>query len=291
MPRDIDHLVVAVHDLDQARANWQALGFTVAPTARHPFGTANAVVQLDGNYLELLAIADPEAIPEAGAGDFSFAGFNRDFLAKREGLSMLALKSNDADADRADFAAHGLPLFAPFDFERMATGPDGIEREVGFSLAFTREPRLRQVGFFTCQHRHPDNFWRAEYRRHRNGARHIASVVVATRDPADFHAFISHFSGQHDMIATSLGVIFDVGKSTIEILSPVGYAAWFGALGEPDPRRLLAARIAVADIGETGRALDEVGVPYQERMGCLIVSPDKANGVAIAFVDDTTWPP
>lgn len=291
MPRDIDHLVVAVNDLEDARANWQALGFTVAPTARHPFGTANAVVQLDGNYFELLAVAEPATIPETDAGAFSLAAFNRDFLAGRQGLSMLALKSADADADRADFAAHGLPVFKPFNFERMATGPDGVERKVAFSLAYTREPRLRQVGFFTCQHHYPENFWRPEYQRHRNGARRIVSVVLATRDPADFHAFISRLSGQHDMISTSLGVIFDVGASTIEVLSPVGYAAWFGALAEADPRRLLAARVAVADVGQAGRALQEAGVACEQRMGGLVVPPDKANGVAIAFVDDATWPP
>ena len=291
MPRDIDHLVVAVKDLERARANWQALGFTVTPTARHPFGTANAVVQLGGNYFELLAIAEPASIREADAGAFSFAAFNRDFLAKREGLSMLALKSDDADADRADFAARGLPVFAPFSFERMATGPDGVDRTVAFSLAYTREPRLRQVGFFACEHHYPENFWRPEYQRHRNGARRIVSVVLATRDPADFHAFISHLSGQHDMVSTSLGVIFDVGASTIEVLSPVGYAAWFGAVAEADPRRLLAARVAVADLDQTGLTLEETGVSFEQRMGGLVVPPDRANGVTIAFVDDATWPP
>ena len=137
MPRGIDHLVVAVHDLDAARESWRRLGFTTAPIARHPFGTANSVVQFDGNYIELLAVADPNAIPEAGVGAFSFAAFNRDFLEKREGLSMIALKSRDARADRADFETHDLAVFEPVDFERVATGPDGVERKLAFSLTFT----------------------------------------------------------------------------------------------------------------------------------------------------------
>ena len=58
MPRGIDHLVIAVRDLDAARATYQRLGFTLTPEARHPFGTKNALVQLNGAFLELVAMAD-----------------------------------------------------------------------------------------------------------------------------------------------------------------------------------------------------------------------------------------
>ena len=287
MPRKIDHLVVAVVDLESARAAWQRLGFSVTPAAQDPFGTANALVQLDGNFIELLAVSDPAAIPEADAGVFSIAAFNRDFLTKREGASMLALNSADAAADRADFEAHGLPVFAPLDFDRMAIGPDGTERKIAFSLTYTREPRLREAGFFTCQHHLPENFWHPEFQHHANGAARISSVILVTRDPADFHAFVTHLTGQHDMQSTSLGVTFDLGGETFEILSPIAYRAWFGKESEPDPRRLLACRIAVADIAETGRMLAGNGVAYTERQGAHVVSPDDANGVALAFVAPT----
>lgn len=285
MTRNIDHLVIAVVDLESARATWQRLGFTVTPTGRHPFGTANALVQLHGNYIELLEIRDPAAIPEADVGVFSFAAFNRDFLLKREGASMLALKSDDAAADRADFEAHGLPVFAALDFERTATGPDGTERKVAFSLTFTREARLREAGFFACQHHFPENFWHSEFQHHANGAARLASIVLVTRDPADFHAFVTHLTGQHDMKSTSLGVTFDLGGETIEILSPFAYRAWFGGEPEPDPRRLLACRIAVGDLGQTRRTLDGNSVAYSERQGALVVSSDDANGVTLAFID------
>jgi len=289
MPRDIDHLVIAVDDLEAARADWQALGFTVTPVARHPFGTANAVIQMDGMYIELLAVADPASIAEAGAGEFSFAAFNRDFLERHEGISMLALASDDAAADRDDFAADGLPVFAPFGFERMAKGPDGVDRKVGFSLTFTAERRLRQIGFFTCHHYHPENFWRTEFQRHQNDARRIASAVLVTRDPADFHEFLSKLTGQHDMTSTSLGLTFDLGRSAIEVTSPVGYQAWFGETCEPDPRRILACRIAVADLDETRKVLDRNGIACRERMGAVIVPPSAATGVTLAFVDQAAF--
>ena len=286
MPRGIDHIVIAARDLDAARATWQRLGFTLTPIARHPFGTANSLVQLDGNYIELLAVADIAAIPEASVGSFSFAAFNRDFLKKREGFSMLALKSRDAAADRADFEARGLPVFAPFEFERLAKGPDGSERKVAFSVTFTREPRLREAGFFTCQHHFPENFWRADYQSHVNSARRVESVVLVTRDPADFHEFVTHLTGKHDMTSTSLGVTFDTGEGMFEIMSPIGYRAWFGQSPEPDPRRFLACRIAVADLAATRRLFESNHIGFSARMGALIVPAAIAGGVAVAFIQD-----
>src|SRR5258708_25542301 len=132
MPRGIDHLVIAVRDLDAARAVYQRLGFTLTPEAHHPFGTKNSLVQLDGSFLELVAVADPALIPEPTPQRFSFAAFVRDFLTRREGMSMLVLKSRDANLDHAAFATRGLRTFDPIRFERLAPGPDGSDKPVAF---------------------------------------------------------------------------------------------------------------------------------------------------------------
>ena len=51
MNRAIDHLVLCVRDLEAARAIYRRLGFTLTPPARHPWGTGNSLVQLQGNFL------------------------------------------------------------------------------------------------------------------------------------------------------------------------------------------------------------------------------------------------
>ena len=89
----IDHLVLAVRDLEEARRRYRALGFTLTPPARHPFGTGNSLVQLDGAFLELLAVVAPGDIPGPRSGYYNFAAFNRDYLVKGEGFSMLVLAS------------------------------------------------------------------------------------------------------------------------------------------------------------------------------------------------------
>ena len=161
MPRGIDHLVLAVRDLDQARDTYRRLGFTLTTEAHHPFGTKNSLVQLADQFLELVAIGDAAAIPPPTAAFFSFAAFNRDFLQKREGLSMLVLRSSDTNLSHARFATAGLRTYDPVPFERIARGPDGAERKVAFTMDFVSDPDIAEAAFFTCQHHYPENFWRA----------------------------------------------------------------------------------------------------------------------------------
>ena len=204
-------------------------------------------------------MAEPAAIPSGDGTHFSFGAFNRDFLEGGEGLSMLVLKSADAAADRADFAAHDLRVYEPFGFERVARGPDGAERKVAFSLTFTSDSRLKRAGFFTCQHHYPENFWKAEFQRHANGALAIASAVMVTRDPADFHEFLTHFSGQHEITATSFGISFDLGDgSRVEVLSPLGVQGVLRRGGGAGPAPL--PRLA----GEGGRPRGRGGAAHRE---------------------------
>jgi hypothetical protein len=289
MPRGIDHFVIAVRDLDAARDAYSRLGFSLTPVARHPFGTANFLIQLADSYVELIAVADPPVIPEATDTTFSFAAFNRDFLKRREGPSMLALKSADAVADRAAFEAADLPVYEPLRFSRQAKGPDGVEREVAFSLAFTSDARMPDAGFFTCQHHFPENFWRREYQTHANGALRMDAVVMAARDPADIHIFLTFFTGQHDIRSDSLGIDFDLGNGHLQVMSPAAARAFLGVEFATDERaRFIGMRIAVPDLAATRALLTANAVAFSERQGALVVAPHSACGAAVAFAADKT---
>lgn len=284
-PRPIDHLVLAVRDLGAAREVYRRMGFTLTPPARHPFGTENSLALVEGAYLELLAVAAPDAIPEATATKFSFGAFNRDYLAASEGMSMLALRSSDADADRADFESRALPVYEPVRFARMATGPDGVDREVEFSVTFTSDARTHgEAGFFTCRHHRPENMWLPAFLDHANGAVAIDSAVFVTRDPADFHEFLTHFTGQHDMLSTSLHVKFDLAGSSIDVMSPVAFRAFFGEEAGDDPRRFTGYRVRVRDLAAARVALEVGGVPFREIAGALVIPSAFAHGAAVAFV-------
>src|SRR6185436_15254918 len=95
---------------------------------------------------------------------------------------------------------------------------------------------------------------------------------MVARDPADFHEFLTHFTGVHDMVSTSLGIEIDTGAGKVAVLSPVAYRTYFGdEPAEPDARRFLACRIGVADLAATRAALAANQVRCAERLGSLIV--------------------
>src|SRR5579871_2303973 len=195
MTRPIDHLVLAVRDLEASRDLYRRMGFTLTPVAQHPWGTKNSLVQMGSTFLELLAVADPTLVPPMKPGFFSFGAFNRDYLAKREGFSMLVLNSKDAKRDRDEFAAAGIGDTAVFDFGRKAKQPDGTEAEVAFSLAFATDPRIPDAGFFACQHHAPQYFWKPDYQRHANGARENVEVTMVADEPASLCEFLDKFAG------------------------------------------------------------------------------------------------
>ena len=56
--RSLDHLVIAVHDLDRSIADYRSMGFTVNPGGRHPGRSSHnaLIVFADGAYIELIGL-------------------------------------------------------------------------------------------------------------------------------------------------------------------------------------------------------------------------------------------
>ncbi len=284
MTRGIDHLVLAVRDLDKAHAFYEALGFTPAPRALHPWGTANHLVQLDGCFLELLGIADAAKIPPHAPGHFSFGAHNREFLARREGLSMLVFQSHDARRDQAEFAAAGLATYAPFDFGREAKLPDGGTARVAFSLAFVTDPRMPDSAFFTCQQHAPKYFWKREYQVHANGARTIAEVVMVAPDPPAFGGFFAKLQGSDSVRVIDGALAVATARGRITMMTPRAFEARFAASppGGGGPH-LAAFRIAGADTEALAARLAHAGVPHRLADGAVQVPASAAFGVTIEF--------
>ena len=77
----IDHIIIGVHNLDQAAAQFsQKLGLAVSGGGVHPTGgTANRIIVIGDTYLELMAIDNPEEAQQSLL----------DRLAKPRGISEL----------------------------------------------------------------------------------------------------------------------------------------------------------------------------------------------------------
>ena len=142
MARGLDHIVHAVRDLDAAAGLYRRLGFQVGSRNRHPraWGTQNHIVQLPGTFIELLTVADTTGIAPHAPRFFSFGAFNRDFLARGEGLAMLVLEGRGApDAD--EFRARRHRRFRALRVRARGQAPRRHAVKVAFALAFAADPR------------------------------------------------------------------------------------------------------------------------------------------------------
>ncbi|WP_454658553.1 VOC family protein [Bosea beijingensis] len=167
MPLSIDHIVIAVADLDAAVRDYTALGFTVLPGGEHPRGSRNALVVFeDGAYLEIIAFPRPvpdfrwwQVLDRAGPGLVDFA-----------------VLPDDLDADLARARAAGIVMEGPIDGGRLQ--PDGTriawrsarppEPDIPFLVADVTPRELRVPT--------------GAARRHANGVTGVACVSVVVED-------------------------------------------------------------------------------------------------------------
>jgi catechol 2,3-dioxygenase-like lactoylglutathione lyase family enzyme len=236
--RGIDHIVLAVGRLDDAARCYEALGFTLTPRAQHntAMGTSNRLAQLaGGNFIELLEVDRPATLEPhdfaASPPRFSFGAHNRDFVERRDGLSMLVLAGDDSRADVAAFRKAGIDTYQPFDFERQATLPGGARVTVAFSLAFATSPAMPQIAFFTCHNKTPQHFWKPAFQHHANGARRIAAVYLVAEEPERHRKFLGALTGG-PVTDIDGGLRVQCGAEELLVLSPsrlieVAPAAYF----------------------------------------------------------------
>lgn len=284
MTRRIDHLVIAVRDLDKAADFYRRLGFQVGARNRHSWGTENRIVQFPGTFLELITVGEGAQILPHEQGRFSFGAFVQDYLKSREGLAMLVLDSRDAKADAAAFVEKGIGSFEPFHFERTGKKPDGTETKVAFSLAFAADKAAPKAGFFVCQQHFPENFWNPAFQVHENGATGLATVALAAPDPDRCKRFLTDFTGVTPTSPALHDLSFRLGDAHLDVMTPddaaESYVSVEVEMGQPC---FVAFTVRVEDVLVQSKRLDAAEVPYQHVGSRLVVPASAAFGVAIAF--------
>ncbi|WP_134499621.1 VOC family protein [Microvirga pakistanensis] len=284
MTRRIDHLVIAVRDLDKAAGLYRRLGFQVGARNRHSWGTENRLVQFPGAFLELITVGEGAQIPPHEESRFSFGAFVRDYLKDREGLAMLVLDSRDAKADAAFFAEKGIGAFEPFHFERTGRKPDGSETKVAFSLAFAADKAAPKAGFFVCQQHNPENFWNPAFQVHENGASGLAAVALAAPEPDRCKSFLRAFTGVVPTSPALHDLSFRLSDAHLDVMTPDDAAeSYVSVEAELDQPCFVAFTVRVEDVLALSKHLDAAEVPYQHVGSRLVVPASAAFGVAVAF--------
>ncbi len=172
----LDHVVVAVRDLDASAEAWKALGFTISPRGLHSahLGSGNYTIMFGPDYIELLGIVTPT---EHNAG-------TRAFLDQREGIERSAFTAVDAKKGVAELQSKGIAATGPLDFSRPVDLPNGGKSEARFStMHWPSDEKPGGMRIFACQHLTRDAVWIPELQVHKNTAKRIDRVEILSANP------------------------------------------------------------------------------------------------------------
>jgi len=228
----LDHLVLPTGSLDTARARLTSLGFVVAPTGIHPFGTENCCVFLaDGTYLEPLAIGSEQAAIDAAAGGNVFVARDRlyrDSLGD-EGFSAVVLGTDNADTDHARYVEAGLSAGDTLSFSRAFMDTAGKSDVASFKLAFAATHGATDAFLFACQRINAFPADRKALETHANGVTGISEIALSAEDPQAFAEFLETASGGAEPREAALGLSFELPNGKLSIFSNEGMEAYFDA--------------------------------------------------------------
>ncbi len=225
---DIDHIVIAVAELETAMSDYRRLGFTVVPGGRHPVGTYNGLIAFaDGSYIELI----------------SFYRDNPDHrwwaaLKRGEGLVDFCMQTDDLVGDTVKLRQAGVRIDDPVPWSR--TRPDGYQLKWLLSLA---QGAHRGVAPFLIQDETPREERVPREVSHKNGASGIGVVTIGVEDLTKvrkwYEAVLDDKGANVERREIeAAGVLFKVGPHALELLTPRGdaglLASWLTACG-PSP--------------------------------------------------------
>ncbi|MCJ9750615.1 VOC family protein [Neorhizobium sp. BETTINA12A] len=284
--RPIDHLVLPVAGLTAARSRLTELGFTVAPDAFHPFGTANACVFFsDGTYLEPLALANRRHAGVAAKRGNVFTARDLAFrkTSNRQGFSALVVATRDAMADHARFKMRGVSAGDVLEFSRGMILADGSETQASFRLAFAGDDRAPEFFLFSCQRINPLPADR-ELERHANTVTGLSEIILSAPTPADFAPLVEQVL-LTKAAPEAAPLQLAAANARIRILQDRELEAEFAVQPTPGAEGLRGRAVIfkTADLAVTEITLAANDVAFVRREGRVLVSAAPGQGVLFGF--------
>ncbi len=189
--RGVDHVMIVVRNLNEAKEDYNRLGFAITPGVRGPTATENAAIRLANNgYLELLGLYNPAA---PAARELS------EFLSKQEGGFGVGLDVSSAGDTSKHLRGAGYEIDGPTEGWSAHTTenvpPSSLWPMVPYKFVNIKTPKpiLGDAIFFieydeavraSLRSKYPHLATLEAGEGHPNTAVRIGSIWLATRDLA-----------------------------------------------------------------------------------------------------------
>ena len=288
----IDHLMICVADLAKATDTYRRLGFNVQPGGVHPGkGTHNAVMLNDEDYLELLAIRDPEEDRAAEAAAGRFRRERAAYIAAGGGIRYVVLQSDDLAADVAAMRGRGVDVSEVQDGRRAQ---EGQEFRWKWAMLGPDDP----LPLFFIQHLTP----MAERRKHTpgagphpNGVRFLERTYIVVENLEASVAMYSKVLGVSEprmykgTVIMSHMAVFQFGSAGLTIAHPYAPGPASISLETRGPGAFQAL-FRTTSMGAAAHWMEKNGMPppaigtRDTGEKAMLVSPAEACGAYIGFV-------
>jgi catechol 2,3-dioxygenase-like lactoylglutathione lyase family enzyme len=274
---DLDHVGVAVRDLDAAAVQFERLGFRLTPRGYHTLpaapdgtrarlGTGNNCAMLEHGYIELIGITGP-----------NYSGRLQTDLDRYEGVHIIAFGTQDSEATVQSLRRSGIPadvrlLERPIDHE-------GDTELAQFEIIEFGDA-LPELYAFAIHHATPEALWKPELLVHPNGAKSLEGITIAVSDSRNLAQRLRRVLGNASDSAT--GVI-DLRRGMVRLVDEGWVATNYRGPPLPTPA-VVAITLGTENLDRTADVLRARGVDIEREKGRLIVAPAYASGAMIEFV-------
>lgn len=286
MQGDIDsvnHVGVAVRDMQAAVARFEALGFVLTPLSVHsgaskpgepvvPMATGNRCVMFPHNYIEVLGLVNP------GRLDWGWS----DFVKRFQGAHIICFGCQDAGVVDRRVSRSGLKTSGVIPLERDVETPEGM-RTARFDCVHFERAAMPEGLIQAARHHNPEYIHQPPYLKHPNGATELSDVVLAAGDPEGLARKYERVTGQRAH-RDGPGWHIDLPLvSRLTFLSPDEIGAVLpGSLFAPPPA-IAAMGFKVTDLAHSAALLEKARIAHHRAGDRVIVPAEEALGVALCF--------
>jgi Glyoxalase-like domain len=282
----IDHLMIAVSDLDQGMEQYRRLGFDVAYGGEHPGrGTHNAIAFNADDYLELIAVRDEDEYRRTAT-----YGTLPAFIRAGGGIRYIIIQSDNLKEDVSAMRLRGVDVGDPIEGSRRT--PAGVELHWRAAMLGAANP----LPLFFIEHLTPLAVRRGPVPPvHPNRVFKLERTYVVVDDVAASAPLYAKVLGiaqpplERGTVIMADMSVFQIGPCGLGIAQTYASGVAADALARRGPGPFQAL-YRTTSIGATDRWMGEHGLPKLPRgirntgEQAMLAPPDLAGGAYIGFV-------